>query len=74
VLVETPWLGGEYESALTNVAKKLVYVLIPWLGRSSHRVAVAHDGSQSSSGEPLLVGEGVDYAISLTVEMSDAAL
>jgi hypothetical protein len=43
-------------------------------GRASNGVSVAHDGGESASWKPLLVKEGFDYAISLTVEISDAAL
>jgi hypothetical protein len=72
--IETPWLRSEHETAVANVLEKLMHVVVPRLTRTSHGIAVAHDGRESSSRKPFLFREGRDYAISLTVEISDAVL
>ena len=72
--VEASRLGGQQESAVAYVGKQFVYVVVPGLAGTSNGVGVAHDGGESSPRQPLLVRDLFYCAISLTVEISDAAL
>jgi hypothetical protein len=60
MFVETPWLRGEQESAVTNVLEELVNVRVPGLAGSSNRVTLAHDGRNSPTRQPYFFEERID--------------